>query len=62
MEKEIRGCRLKIAHRSEREALRAAKKFRGQPGAELLTVYSCQFCGMWHIGHRRANVDEMGRV
>jgi hypothetical protein len=46
-----RGCRSKGVYVSRREARSSARHGRTQDGA--LHPYHCQFCGGWHLGHRR---------
>jgi hypothetical protein len=48
------GCENKVSYRSkERAAIAKAKVSRKAPRTGVATTrpYSCQFCGLWHLGH-----------
>lgn len=49
------GCTRKKAYRSRREARRAVKRSARAWHEQRsdLTVYRCDFCDGWHLGHRR---------
>lgn len=59
-EREQRSCKVKIRHGSRKRArqamqrLRQAKEQGGQPAKDLM-IYSCEFCGGWHVGHSSWN-------
>lgn len=47
----VRGCTSKARFGSRREARALAKHGRMSDGS--LAPYHCQYCGGWHLGHRR---------
>lgn len=46
-------CWRKRRYESEKEALDVVKKRLEEGGVFGLSVYHCEFCGCWHIGHRK---------
>jgi len=45
-----RACTSKVTYFGRREARAAA---HGRHSDGQLRPYHCEFCGLWHLGHRR---------
>jgi hypothetical protein len=50
------GCRHKIAYGSEREAHDAARRMHSMVHRQF-QAYACPFCGSWHVGGRRKDIE-----
>lgn len=47
---EFRSCTIKTKYENRNKAIKKAQKSNSYYGDQL-EVYSCSFCGKWHIGH-----------
>lgn len=52
---EDRACTTKIWYPTKHQAKKAWKRLRRQPGRRHLELYSCWFCGLYHLGNPRGH-------
>ena len=50
---EFHGCGRKRRFDTRVEAHKAAAVARTRKGAPAIYVYQCQYCGGWHLTHRK---------
>jgi uncharacterized membrane protein YgcG len=50
-----RSCDGKRRYRTKRGADGVVLEIARQQRDESIRAYKCQFCGYWHVGHRKAS-------
>jgi len=55
---EVRGCKIKRTYTKRKEAKEAARTMNRINDSGRVRVYSCEFCGHYHIGHMRIPYED----